>query len=97
MRRTWHGIQPTAEHPPIGHNPRYVTQQAYRRRFANGQSAWFGMTNAGRDVYNKMRGMKQKEGRTRFMHMYLKSTPPRIGEWADPLVSWGDASYSWTG
>ncbi len=97
QRRTWHGMQPVAERAYWPKNPRYITQQAYRRRFRNGMTSWYGLGLAGQDIYNKMRGMKQKLGRTRFMHMYLKSTPPRIGEWSDPLVSWGDASYSWTG
>lgn len=54
-------------------NPQTEAQQANRQKYANGVSAWQGLTDEQKDVYNEKAKGKRMSGYNLFLSEYLKS------------------------
>lgn len=73
MRRTWHGIQPTAMRPPISTQPKTADQEAWKQVFADGSTAWLALTSLQKGVWNSYRYPPRMSGYNKFMREYLRT------------------------
>ena len=75
VRRTWHGLQPVAERPPIPSNPQTVPQQANRAKFAQAVAAWQAKTGLEKGIWNSYNFPRHMSGYNKFIHYYLLDKP----------------------
>jgi len=75
MRRTWHGMQSTAIHPPDHELPQNSKVAGAQVRLGEAVVIWKGMNQATKDVYNSWRTHKHASGYNKFISWYLRTTP----------------------
>lgn len=71
MRRTWHGIQPTALRGYLPANPRTAKQQANRTKFANAVAAWQALPQADKDDYESRSKSRHMSGYNLYLRDYM--------------------------
>ncbi len=75
QRRTWHGMQPTARRAVWPLDQAVNRGDPYQIRFGNAITAWVGMNQETKDIYNKLKYPPRMSGYNRFIKQYIKFTP----------------------
>ncbi len=74
MRRTWHGMQPTARRAQWPIKQAVARGDPYQNRFGEAVRIWQGMSQELRNIYNKLKHPPNTSGYNKFITMYIKST-----------------------
>jgi len=90
QRRTWHGLQPMAMHPPDHAGPYSPAALAGQVSLKEAVLIWYNMPQAVKDVYNLWRHPGNGSGYNRFISWYLLNTPHMPIYWATLQRALGD-------
>jgi len=90
QRRTWHGIQPMAMHPPDHQGPYSPAALAGQVAMSEAVSIWLAMPQTVKDIYNVWRHPVHASGYHRFISWYLLNTPHMPIYWGTLQRALGD-------
>jgi hypothetical protein len=90
MRRTWHGIQPTARRAQWPIKQAVDRGDPYQKRYADAVSIWQGMSQEVKDIYNKLKFPPRCSGYNKWIKFYIENTvlTPTVGNYI--LIEDGD-------